>query len=366
MSSDVVAIRSENKGISLLDLTPIYLTDVNLSSMHGMVSSVAWTPDGRYLARLDADHICVTDSLRGFSQIATIKLGGCSLRQVAFSPSKLIRNNAREDESSETDRDLDHEESNEANEIEESIATPLENRLAAVGLDGYLHILQFRANEGRLELMQSIFVEKNLWVVTWSSGIVLYCSILQSWWVRDSVIDDISLSCLPSSSVDGNLLAAGGKGKKLHIFSTDQMVKMHTLEPDGRIWDIDFIKTNCDESGLSCGMAVASGDYKTIFFDLKSMQPTLQVMRTRTVRCLSYHPTISLLAMGDGAGTVAVVDYVEEETIMEFEVGGRVNVLEFSPTGELLLVGTDNCCFTLHETKVCVKLLAEPRVTAIE
>ena len=68
---------------------------------------------------------------------------------------------------------------------------------------------------------------------------------------------------------------------------------------------------------------------------------------------------LPLLAMGDGAGLVAVVDYADEETTTEFEVGGRVNVLTFSPTGELLLIGTDDCCFTLHETKVRMKLIED-------
>jgi hypothetical protein len=123
---------------------------------------------------------------------------------------------------------------------------------------------------------------------------------------------------------------------------------------DGRIWDVGFNRQKDVESSSykvvdSCAIAVASGDYKMIFLDWL-LQPTLQVVRPRTVRCLNYHPKLPLLALGDGAGCLAIVDYQEEDTVKEFKIGGRVNVVEFSPAGDFLLVGTDECAFTLYET----------------
>jgi WD40 repeat protein len=153
---------------------------------------------------------------------------------------------------------------------------------------------------------------------------------------------------------DGKLLATGGKGKNLNVFSTDtgKLELKKITKQDGRIWDIGFMQqilgSEEDDINEACAMAVASGDYKTIFFDKETLQPTLQVIRSRTVRCLDYHPNLPLVGVGDGAGMVAIVDYKEEETVTEFEVGGRVNVLQFSPAGDYLLVGTDNCAFTLH------------------
>jgi WD40 repeat protein len=142
----------------------------------------------------------------------------------------------------------------------------------------------------------------------------------------------------------------------LNIFSAENFEILHSLPLEGRIWDIGFIKhlqNNADGGmDLSCGIAVACGDYKAIFYDTNAMQPTLEVIRPRTVRCLNYHPNLPLLATGDGSGLVAIVDYLAEDTIAEFEVGGRVNVLEFSPKGDYLLIGTDGCHFTLHETMV--------------
>jgi hypothetical protein len=44
--------------------------------------------------------------------------------------------------------------------------------LAAVGLDGKLHMLQFSPFGYNVELLSSIFVEENLWVVAWSGGTV--------------------------------------------------------------------------------------------------------------------------------------------------------------------------------------------------
>jgi hypothetical protein len=96
-------------------------------------------------------------------------------------------------------------------------------------------------------------------------------------------------------------------------------------------------------------IAVALGNYTTVVLD-ESLEPTLQVARSRTMRCLKYHPTLPLLAMGDGAGTVAIVDYENQEVVHELDIGGRVNVVDFSPTGDYLVVGTDDCHFTIHET----------------
>ena len=126
----------------------------------------------------------------------------------------------------------------------------------------------------------------------------------------------------------------------------------------GRIWDIGFLPAMGEDDkkepiDQGCALAVASGDYKTVFFNTENLQPTLQVLRSRTVRCLAYHPHDPVIAIGDGAGSVAIVDFKEEETISEFDVGGRVNTLEFSPSGDYLLVGTDSCVFTLHDTMVC-------------
>lgn len=156
-------------------------------------------------------------------------------------------------------------------------------------------------------------------------------------------------------SSDGKFVAVGGKGKTLSLFSTGKSLKLlKSAKLDGRVWDICFIPRDetqqAEEELESCAMAVASGDYKTVFFD-KNLQPTLQVVRSRTVRCLDYHPELPLLAMGDGAGFLAIVDYRLEETVKEFEIGGRINALRFSPAGDFLLVASDDCCFTIHETK---------------
>ena len=96
-------------------------------------------------------------------------------------------------------------------------------------------------------------------------------------------------------------------------------------------------------------IAVALGDYTTVVLD-ESFEPTLQVLRSSTMRCLKYHPTLPFLAMGDGAGTVAIVNYEDQEVVHELEIGGRVNVVDFSPIGDYLVVGTDDCHFTIHET----------------
>lgn len=324
--SDVVAVRSENKGISLLDLTPINMTDIELSSQEGFGTSITWSPDGEFLARLVGDSIHITDSRYAFCSSAHITIPGSSLRSIAFSPR--------------------FEESEECNYDDASL-------LAAVGLNGNVYMLKFTVPH-TLELVESVFVEKSLWVVTWSKGEVLvlhvHFHLFPRLWPRCQSNFYLVLE-------DAKLLATGGKEKTLNVFSTEtgKLIHKQSIKLDGRIWDIGFVQHHFEnkngKTNETCAMAVASGDYKTIFFD-EAFQPTLQVIRSRTVRCLDYHPNSSLVAVGDGAGIVAIVDYREEETVAEFEVGGRVNVVKFSPAGDYLLVGTDDCVFTLREAVV--------------
>lgn len=122
----------------------------------------------------------------------------------------------------------------------------------------------------------------------------------------------------------------------------------------GRVWGVGFIPgslvATLGEKASGSAMAVGTGDYVATIYDGASYQPTLQIMRTRTVRCVKYHPSLPLLAIGDGSNHVAIIDYVDEGPVEMFDVGGRVNCLEFSPNGDFLVVGTDDCRFTIHET----------------
>ena len=104
---------------------------------------------------------------------------------------------------------------------------------------------------------------------------------------------------------------------------------------EGRIWGIDFSKIPTGAASpkgpkghgnppLVSQLAVASGADMAIIFDA-SFQPWLQVHRPRTARTIRVHPSQPIIAIGDGSGFVAIVDYEREETLKEFRVGSRVN-----------------------------------------
>jgi WD40 repeat protein len=144
IESDIVAVRSENTAITLLDMTPIHMTDVMLSAEEGNdVASLSWSPDGSFLSRLAGDSIYVVDVGLGFKCSAEIKLSGSSLRCIAFSP-------------------VPHSHYGVDPEVSGSL-------LACVGLNGFLYLLKFTVPEA-LEMVHSVYVEKNLWVVAWSEG----------------------------------------------------------------------------------------------------------------------------------------------------------------------------------------------------
>jgi hypothetical protein len=133
----------------LLDLTPINMTDMELSSKEGLGTAISWSPNGDFLARVVGDSIHINDSRYAFCPSAHINIPGSSLRCIAFSP-----------------------------RFDDEDVVPL----AAVGLDGNIYMLKFTVPH-TLELLHTVFVEENLWVVTWSRGrtltLIMFPSTLQ-------------------------------------------------------------------------------------------------------------------------------------------------------------------------------------------
>lgn len=100
---------------------------------------------------------------------------------------------------------------------------------------------------------------------------------------------------------------------------------------------------------LSFSTAITVGQNAAQIFDMDSYQVTMEITRKRTVRCLSYHPTLPILAIGDGSNEIVIVDLIGERRVASFAVNGRVNSISFSPLGDFIAVGSDACAFTIHE-----------------
>jgi WD40 repeat protein len=293
---DVVAIRSDNTCISILDLTPTGLTDVQLSSQKGEASSISWSYDATIVARSLGSQIVVSDPLEGFRDIWSYEMKG-EVTSVVFSQ-------------------IDGQ----------------PNNLAAVDDCGNLviHQLQFQGS-GDLQAIHT-----------------------------NSTLVDSNLKAL-AYSPDGTVIATGGRSKLLYLFnSSDLQPQFEPIKLNARVWDIEYVpKQVAAVTGTRLSLAVALGDYTAVIFNDK-MEQVLQIQRTRTCRCLSFNPVRPTLAIGDGAGSVTVVDYVEEEITNEFDVNGRVNVLSHSLAGDYLVVGSDDACFSIHETN-SFKALQETR-----
>lgn len=300
-----IAVRCGSKIISLLDLRPIHMLPVQMITARTEGSSLSWSYDGRFLARANGKEVVIADATSSFCDVAWARRSDV-VRCVRFCHSVGRR-------------DL----------------------IATVGLDGFLTVYRLQHDLGSLILEETCnaFIEKYLWQISWSS--------------------------------DGSYLACGGREKKLHFFNlvnrlgevrddadgfhSDLVPRCKPIQVKGRVWSIDFMPKGCHEIGL----AVGTGDYLATIYDTSGEIPTatLQVARPRTVRCLSYHPDLPVIALGDGANHVAIIDLIEEETIWEFSVGGRVHSLNFSRCGGFLAVAADGSvglsdggCFTVHET----------------
>lgn len=271
-----VAIRSEQSCISILQLESIKLTNYKLyhdDNDDDDASSLSWSFDGRYLARICGSKILVSNALNDFHDIV-LDLKE-PLRCIAYCHA-------------EGKRDL----------------------LAAAGVDGLVYVISHRKQ--RLECVQTTNVDDTLSAIAWSP--------------------------------DGSLIATGGRNHVLHILSSETL-KPHCddepVEVDGRIWSIAFSPH---------GLAVGSSNDVATLFDAETFTPRLKILRPRTVRSVVYHPTLPLLAVGDGGNIVSIVHYEQEETVHEFSASGRVNCLAFSPLGDYLVVGADDCKFSVHET----------------
>ena len=297
---DSLVVRTHPTCISILDLTPIQQTDIFLPSRHGDSVSVSWSPDGQFLARTVGTCIVVTDVTTSTASRSSYNfhdgVASISLRQTVF---RVAFSPRHEDDAYD---------------------------LAAIDESGHLSVFCLSSSSTtHLQLVQETFVSEHLKCLAWSS--------------------------------DGSLLATGGKNKLLHVFEKAENGLKSKIEPvvlGGRVWDVHFRPPMTPISSFQ--VAVALGDYTTVLLNEK-FEPSLQVPRSRTCRCVAFHPTEPLLATGDGANLVAIVDMIEEEVTHEIDAGGRVNTISFSPVGDFLIVGSDDSCFRLYETStyLCVQ-----------
>lgn len=294
-SRDLVAVRTDNNCISVLDLKPISVEAFRLECQ-GEESAVSWSRNGSFIARSMGSSIIVADALEGYRDVFSFEMQGV-VSQVSFCH-----------------------------------AHGKENLLAAIDDSGSIAVVSVDFDKtGDLVLDEAKFgyAAPHLNALAWS--------------------------------IDGNVLATGGRDKFLYIFNpVDLKPITEPIRLQGRIWDIDFVPEQMSQvAGNKLLLGVALGDYTTVILD-ESFQPALQVTRSRTCRCLSFNPSSYSLAIGDGAGSVAIVDYNDEELVMELDVKGRVNVVKFSPAGDFLVIGTDDSRFGIHESDgyKCVQEIA--------
>lgn len=307
VSPHTVAVRTEPTRIAILDLSPIHMTSISMVSGNTTTLSAAWSRCSRYLARVvDGSKVIVSNTslfLESFnSEIATLRIPNreAIIAQVAFGP---------------------------------------KTEIATVDDSGNLTIWAFlESNDdynggsdhndcARWMLVQTAHVEPHLKALAWSK--------------------------------DGKHLVTGGRGKHLYIFSFSDGLKLATESPirfQGRIWDIDFItsfdtgmSSNEDPFQSRLYLAVALGDYTTWILD-DSFEPLLRITRSLTCRCLRFHPNKPLLAIGDGNGTFSIVDYDSGELVVERQLDGRVEELDFSPLGDYIVVAIDSNRFEFYET----------------
>jgi len=285
----MIAMRSDDKTVSLIKFEPIQSLGLILESSRGEECSMSWSYDGRFLARTHKNEVIINDSKKEFEEVSRLGQND-SVRDVKFCYAEGKR-----------------------------------ERLAIVGNDGFVRLFQLRISVGRIhvEPLASIFLEPNLWSVCWST--------------------------------DGETIIAGGKGEMLHFICTKTYKPLHEpMKTGGRVKTIDSLsqaaQSDLGDFSTSIGLAITVGQNMAQIFDMNTYESSMEITRKRTVRCLRYHPTLPILAVGDGSNEIVIVDLVAERRVASFSVGGRVNSIDFSPAGDFMAVGSDACTFTIHET----------------
>ena len=142
----------------------------------------------------------------------------------------------------------------------------------------------------------------------------------------------------------------------MHIISSSSLKSLREpIEiPNGRVNSIDFVQGNdsISEYGLDdLGMAIGTADGLVTVFS-NSFEPRLQASRPRSVRCVKYHTTLPILAIGDDKNTITLVDLVQGKKYAEFDVEGRVNAIDFSPLGDFIAIASDSGHFYIHDFEV--------------
>ena len=291
----LVALRSDDRIVSLILFEPVHCLNKSLTTSKGENTFISWSSSGRFLARTLNHDVIICDSKKKFQDIA-------KLSDVArLSENDVVRS------------------------IKFCETPGMQDKLAVVSLDGYLRIVSLRVSVDKIhqELIASVFVERNLRTVAWAP--------------------------------DGRSLVVGGRGMYLHHLNTTNFQRLcDPILTPGRIWMVDsvspFALNNIGEHATSFGMAVTYGKNTATVFDLNSNQIALEINRPQTVRCLKYHPTLPVLAVGDGSNEVIILDLVGERKLASFFVHGRVNTIALSTLGDYIAVGSDACFCTIHDT----------------
>ena len=132
----MIAMRSDDKMVSLMKFEPIQSLDIILESSRGEECCLSWSYDGRFLSRTYGNEVIINDSKKDFEEV-------CRLGQ-----KDAVRG------------------------VKFCLADGKRDRLATVGSDGFLRIFQLRISLGNVhvEALAAVYLEPNLWAVSWSSG----------------------------------------------------------------------------------------------------------------------------------------------------------------------------------------------------
>jgi len=131
----MLAARSGNCTATVFNIQPTKIVKAGMESL-GKGSCLAWSKDGRLMARVSDKSVIVAHALRGFDDVATAKRPN-TVRAICFCLSTLRNDN-----------------------------------MAVVGDDGHLCVYQVvsSAEEYYLELIFDQFLDKDLRSVAWSPG----------------------------------------------------------------------------------------------------------------------------------------------------------------------------------------------------
>ncbi|NEO33479.1 MAG: NACHT domain-containing protein [Symploca sp. SIO3C6] len=354
--------------LNKVNLTGSHIRDSVFTNIFGTVFSVAFTPDGNWLAAGDISGSLRIWDIRKNQQLFNFKGHTNWVRSICFSPDGKLLASGSEDH---TIKIWDTAEFKCLHTLKDhdgfviAICFSPDGKLLASGSEDYTIKIWDTAEFKCLHTLKDH--DGFVLAICFSPDDKLLASGSEDRTIK--IWDTAEFKCLHTLndhgefarsicfSPDGKLLVSGNEDKTITIWNTVKFNCIHTLtEHRDRVWSVGFSPD---------GKLLASGSEDQIIkiWDTANFM-CLHTLTEHTswVRSVSFSPNSKLLASGSGDQTIRIWNTAVKEYYRVFQgYTDRVRTVSFSPDGRLFASGGEDKNIRIWDTSNfnCISILQE-------